>query len=419
MILVLISDFKQDEIYLNEEIEYYHGFDKIIYFSVKGHDYSNSPLETRNGVVSGERDIFYTGIKDRMYRLMQGFFTKDGIKEAVRIIRGHKLSRFTIQSFLLFTAKSKLVYSHIKQSLEKLGIQEDDNIVFYSYRFGVATFASIELKKFYKNSIVVSRGHGQDIFEFRNPYEYLPYRIPMLDRVDSLVFISDDGIEYMRNKYPTYASKFVVSKLGTADIDINHNLGRRPFVIWTCSRIVPIKRLHLLAEALSQITFDVKWVHFGEGNDPAYVALVEDLTKKCPPNVEVDFRGFIDNQELRQIYVNEPSTIFLNVSSSEGLPVSIMEACSVGLPIVATNVGGTKEIVKNGINGFLLKSDFKMDELVEVLTRVYEMSDEAYLEMTKSSRKIWENSFSSCNNYGQFAGYLTELADERNICQTM
>ena len=37
--------------------------------------------------------------------------------------------------------------------------------------------------------------------------------------------------------------------------------------------------------------------------------------------------------------------MFINLSSSEGIPVSIMEAQSFGIPVIATNVGGSGEIV--------------------------------------------------------------------------
>jgi glycosyltransferase involved in cell wall biosynthesis len=51
----------------------------------------------------------------------------------------------------------------------------------------------------------------------------------------------------------------------------------------------------------------------------------------------------------------EEADIFVNPSYSEGLPTSVMEAASVGLPIIATDVGGTREIIKNGESGLLIK----------------------------------------------------------------
>ena len=50
----------------------------------------------------------------------------------------------------------------------------------------------------------------------------------------------------------------------------------------------------------------------------------------------------------------EKSSIFLLISNFEGLPISIIEAMSKGLPIIATDVGGVSEMVKEGCNGFLV-----------------------------------------------------------------
>jgi glycosyltransferase involved in cell wall biosynthesis len=50
----------------------------------------------------------------------------------------------------------------------------------------------------------------------------------------------------------------------------------------------------------------------------------------------------------------EESDIFVNPSYSEGLPTSVMEAASVGLPIIATDVGGTNEIIKHMKSGLII-----------------------------------------------------------------
>ena len=50
--------------------------------------------------------------------------------------------------------------------------------------------------------------------------------------------------------------------------------------------------------------------------------------------------------------------VLVNPSYSEGLPTSILEAASIGVPVVATDVGGTKEIFINEM-GFLINLDDK------------------------------------------------------------
>ncbi|UZM98846.1 glycosyltransferase [Lysinibacillus sp. MHQ-1] len=53
------------------------------------------------------------------------------------------------------------------------------------------------------------------------------------------------------------------------------------------------------------------------------------------------------------------SHVFVLLSDWEGLPISIIEAMRIGLPIVATNVGGVKELVVDHGNGFLVEREDK------------------------------------------------------------
>ena len=54
------------------------------------------------------------------------------------------------------------------------------------------------------------------------------------------------------------------------------------------------------------------------------------------------------------MYINYlySSDIFLSTSLYEGLPISILEAMSVGLPILASNVVGNRDTIENGKSGF-------------------------------------------------------------------
>lgn len=67
----------------------------------------------------------------------------------------------------------------------------------------------------------------------------------------------------------------------------------------------------------------------------------------------------------------EESHIFVNPSYSEGLPTSVMEAASVGLPIVATDVGGTTEIIKHTRSGLVIspRKPWLIAESIKVLLK--------------------------------------------------
>lgn len=400
MILILISDFMQDEIYLNEEVKYYSKFDKVIFYSIKGHKYHNRHLSLSENMIIGETDIFYRNLFDRVYYLCKGILNEYGLKELRYLIRSHKFSLFCLKQYSLFSAKAQLAYSHLKKSLIELGVKENEQIVFYSYRMGIGTFAAINLKKQYSNAKVISRCHGQDLFSYRNEYDYLPFREMIYQNIDKIYCISHDGEDYINRKYAYAAHKVKTFPLGTAEIEFNDNLSNRPFVVLTCSRIVPIKRLHLLAEALASMTGNITWIHYGEG-DNNYFEKIKQICQQFPNNIQAIFNGFVDNDSLKKLYSKEHFSVFVNVSESEGLPVSIMEVCSAGMPVIATDVGGTKEIV-NSNNGILLNKDFTRNELQNALATFIDMDIDQYKNMSISSRKIWEEHYSSKNNYPKF-----------------
>ncbi|MBK8368427.1 MAG: glycosyltransferase [Bacteroidetes bacterium] len=67
-------------------------------------------------------------------------------------------------------------------------------------------------------------------------------------------------------------------------------------------------------------------------------------------------------------YKDKPVDLFVNVSEIEGIPVSIMEAISFGIPCIGTNVGGVSEIV-NEQTGFLIDKNFEPNEVAELLSK--------------------------------------------------
>lgn len=409
MILVLISEFMQDEIYLNIESQYYQDFNKVIVFSVKGHIYDNKRLHMQENMFYGKKDITYKTKKDRIVSMCRGINNSYGRQELRKLIKNKKINKNTIKSYVLFTAKAELLTETMKKILNRYIKRCDEKIIFYSYRFGIGALAGIRLKKEYKNAKIIARCHGQDLFEFRNKDKYLPYRNTLYEGVDRIFCISEDGGKYICEKYPMYSKKIEVCRLGTKDRGVNQKLTNRYFTLVSCSRIVPIKRLELIAEAICEIKdIPIQWIHFGNGEEE-YTKIITKKMKRAGKNVIYNFKGFVDNQILREEYLTQPFSAFINVSESEGLPVSIMEAMSVGMPIIATDVGGTNEIVFQGENGYLLNKDFQIKELVKIIYQLQRMGEVDYKKMCENSRKIWKEKCSEEKNYKKFIQHILNL----------
>ena len=86
--------------------------------------------------------------------------------------------------------------------------------------------------------------------------------------------------------------------------------------------------------------------------------------------------------------------VFVLSTHYEGLPISIIESMSVGMPIIASNVGGDKELVFNKENGFLVNNE---KELVRALKYFIDNKKEI-IRMGKKSQKIYLRDFTLSKN---------------------
>lgn len=167
-------------------------------------------------------------------------------------------------------------------------------------------------------------------------------------------------------------------------------------VIVSCAYIRSIKRLDLIMEALPLVAgCEIDWHIIGDGPDRDKL---EFAAKELPENIHCIFHGDCSKKDISEIYTL-PIDCFINVSVSEGLPVSIMEAISAGIPIIATDVGGTGEIV-NESTGALIEKDFNINDLANII--MSQMPKFKDLEYRRLVFKHWEDCFNANTNYINF-----------------
>lgn len=318
-----------------------------------------------------------------------------------------------IQKFFLlyFEEKSQM----IAKKIEKNSFIKDflsTPYILYSYWLFTTARVGILLSKKYPPKYRICRAHGYDLYEELNKIHYLPYRNLFLDYYDKIYPCSDNGTEFLRNRYPKYKEKIQTNYLGTLDYGICSNKDDGVFRIISCSRVSPEKRIERIIDALAYFeegNIKVEWTHVGGGKD--LKKLIEHAHKKLK-KVKSIFKGNVSNQEVIQLYKNNQYDVFINVSEREGLPVSIMEAISFGTPIIATDVGGTNEIVKENINGFFLKKNFKNKDLYDAIKKIIRYSNSQYLYLRKNAREIWEEKFMATKNYEKFVEAITNKGEK-------
>ncbi|QYA24001.1 glycosyltransferase family 4 protein [Gramella sp. MT6] len=80
---------------------------------------------------------------------------------------------------------------------------------------------------------------------------------------------------------------------------------------------------------------------------------LEKIVKKR--NLPVKLTGKLSKEDWTTL--SKGYDIFLNTTSIDNTPVSVMEAMALGLPVVSTNVGGIPYLIQNGVNGLLVESN--------------------------------------------------------------
>lgn len=336
------------------------------------------------------------------------------LKQIVPCMSSGNILRFVNEGLRMYHLALTSGYQ-IEPFIEKMDISSEDTIVVYSYwlhamgMIALMIFESlkekgIEVKK-------IARTHGFDLYSERIGMNFLPFQEWMLYKFDLICPCSISGTKYLKNKFPKYAEKIETSYLGVTDqFDMIFPQKRDVFHMVSCSSITSVKRVERIAESLSLVTgYRIKWTHFGDGD---LMERTKDVAAKLPDNIITDFMGRVPNQQIYDFFNNNNVNLFVNASTSEGLPVSIMEAISFGIPTIATDVGGTSEIVEDGINGFLLRENFTNQELGEAIINVIQMPSDKYETMCRYSRKKYEELFSAEKNYKVFCDKLLATGEQ-------
>ena len=301
-------------------------------------------------------------------------------------------------------AKALEINALINSLVSKHNI-DTGQLYLYSYWMNDITAGIALFRSKNPESRAICRVHRWDVyFETQTP-PYLPLRNFMIETLDMVHCISYDALGYLQKLTNGRADDHLrLSRLGTFNRDkIRTQPNQGMIRIVSCSNLIPLKRVHLIIEALALIDdLKISWRHFGKGplNDQLQKLAAEKLGPKT--NVEYSFVGQISNTEMLQFYKNNKVDLFINVSETEGIPVSIIEASSFGIAVIGTLVGGVGEILEEGVNGFLLKQSCVPREIADTILKFYHLDEAEKLKIREKAVIIWEENYSAEKNYRSF-----------------
>jgi colanic acid/amylovoran biosynthesis glycosyltransferase len=280
-------------------------------------------------------------------------------------------------------------------------------ILVYSYWFGSYSVYACMLKNWLskhnnKCSIrIISRAHGQGDLYFDQKIKIRPGKSYITKNIDAIFPISEAGTAMLRKEFPNV--DIDTQRLGVAGlVESSASCKRGTFIIVSCSIVNGNKRVDYIAKSISRIcSINVKWVHFGDGEGFVQIKNFVDAIKSN--NIEVDLRGNTNNSDILSFYANDKPDLFINLSAVEGLPVSIMEAMAYSIPVIATNVGATSEIVANNKNGYLVDVNSDIYYIASIIEAYFHKSIEERNDYRECAFNTWKNNFKSDNNFIDFA----------------
>jgi glycosyltransferase involved in cell wall biosynthesis len=291
--------------------------------------------------------------------------------------------------------------------LEKeLNNYSKQNTVLYSYWFNTWADTIFLMKLKNKSLRCLTRIHGGDYDISRRTDGIFPFREFFYNQETNIASISNYGVNFINSIKHTSAVS--LQRLGVMNNGTNPYNNNEQKVIVSCASMIEIKRLPLLIDVISKVTSPIKWIHFGDGELEKETKLYANSKLNTISSIEFEFKGHCENSDIMKFYATNPVDIFISTSSIEGIPVSMMEAISFGIPIVGCDVGGVSEVVTQK-TGFLLPKNVAINETAKALDTYFNSSVNEQKQLRESAKLFWNENFNADLNYSSFINYLHHI----------
>lgn len=290
-----------------------------------------------------------------------------------------------------------------------------EEAVFYTFWYNAYSLPMLVHRKQFPDFHLITRLHGYDLYNERYLYGRQPFKKFMNNGLEKLYFVAALSQRYYWNTYTELSKeKTEVRRLGVYAIEGKQTKEyAHTFLLVSCSNLLPLKRVNLIVEALSLIAAPIHWVHFGGGIEMKKIQdLIANRLSSCN-NVKIELMGEVRNEEVRRFYEDKYVDCFITTSSTEGSPVSVMEAMAARIPIIATPVGELPIMIDG--NGILLEENPAVQSIAEAIIQIMNYPDQVIEQMRRKSFKLWKDFFEAEKNAAAMVESIRGLfANSRN-----
>jgi len=314
---------------------------------------------------------FYAGAEAMVFNLIDALSKNNELKLCVVLLNKKKLakliSKLNVELYIIDENKYNLI--QIIKEVKRVIKEQNPNIIHsHGYKENIVSYISTINNKMINK---ISTIHGLPEKSGKN----LKWKIisklniaVLRYKYNLIIAVSESIKENLNSKYSIPFEKINVIfngiKLPPA-VKIKTNMNH--FVVGNFSRLVPIKNIQLfilVACAIINKRENVLFKIAGEG--PEKQKLIE-IVKNNNVDKLVRLDGFIDDIDKYYRMID----VYICTSHHEGMPISILEAMSYGIPVIANNVGGIREIIRNDKQGLLISKN-NFNQFVEKCLYLYD-----------------------------------------------
>lgn len=274
----------------------------------------------------------------------------------------------------------------------------------HRYKENMMAFA---IKVFLRKVRLISTVHGR--FEHQDGLRQMILRLinaVILGRYfSSVVAVSQDLKDFLTHDLhiPESRVRCVINGIKTVNHAKTDLMSGETIVIGSAGRLFPVKDYSLMIDAardICRIKGNIRFVLAGDGPE------MEDLRSKIREcGIEERFQLLGHVMDMEGFY--RSIDIYLNTSKHEGMPVTILEAMTYGIPVIAPDVGGLKELISSGEEGFLV-GERSGSAFANALIRLSEDKQSARTMGMNARRKI-KREFSSKKMVQNYAALYASL----------
>ena len=317
--------------------------------------------------------------------------TERAVSNLANMLSGH----YHVSVVSLCSTEKNDLYFYLEDSVDvlHLGMPELDTNIYSKVKWFYSVYKKVDQLKL-NNSILIGTGHninlllpfwkrknvkvvGCEHIQFDSiSWFYRLIILPFYLLLNAIVVLSHSAEKKLKQHMAALKNIFVIPNslsfipLKTSDLTI-----KRIIMVGRLSPEKGYERVVRIASFMQRKFPDWNIVIFGDG-------LLKEKLNSLFINMHLSNIEICHSvPDIMKEYIN--STIFMMTSYSEAMPMVILEANVCGLPVVAFECEGTKELIKDGGNGFLIKNDDYIDfeEKISLLMSDYDtrkyMSEEA------------------------------------------